>query len=93
MMASPANLLKRTFLFEFNDYADWDATELTNAINTAHAAGVRTVGTSKDSPVTATVDNHLDVFHTGFDVVYTYNLENAVTARQIVNTDNGISPP
>jgi hypothetical protein len=34
-----------------------------------------------------------DIYHAGFDVVYTYNLDNAITARIQVNTANGISPP
>ena len=92
MIAFPANVLKRTILFEFNNFEDWVESELTNAINTAHAAGVRTVGTSRPSPITATVRNQLNVFETGFDVIYTYNLDNAVTARKIENTKKGISP-
>jgi hypothetical protein len=38
------------------------------------------------------VQNNLDIFEAGFDVVYTYNLANAVVARQQINTENGVSP-
>ena len=93
MMASPANVLKRTILFEFNNWQDWDSVQLTDAISACHAAGVRTVGVSRDSPITATVKNQLDIFNAGFDVVYTYNLDNAITARKITNVKHGVTPP
>lgn len=51
------------------------------------------MGVSRDNALTATVKNQLNIFQAGFDVVYTYNLLNAVTARKITNTKNGISPP
>lgn len=51
------------------------------------------VGVTRDDPLTATVENHLEIFEAGFDVVYTYNLANAVIARQQINTENGVSPP
>jgi hypothetical protein len=93
MMAAPGNVLKRTFLFEFNNWDEWDPTELASCISAAKTAGVRTVGVSRSSPVTATVKNQLDIFNAGFDVVYTYNLTNAVEARQITNKKNNITPP
>jgi hypothetical protein len=33
------------------------------------------------------------IYNLGFDVVYTYNLDNAILARKDVNTANGVSPP
>jgi len=91
MLAAPASVLKRTFLFEFNHWEDWD--DVKSAIDLTHSYGIRTLATSHDNPLTSTVHNHMDIFNAGFDVVYTYNLDNAVTARQRVNTEKGISPP
>lgn len=58
-----------------------------------HAAGFRITAATNDSPVTATVKNNLDLYRGGVDVVYTYNLTNAVTARIDVNTARGLTPP
>lgn len=91
MLAAPAALQKRVFLLEFNIDEGWP--DVTTAVATAEAAGFRTVGVTKDKGMLATVPNHLDLFAKGFDVAYTYNLTNAVTARIQVNTANGISPP
>ena len=92
MIAAPAEVLKRTILFEFNDWNEWDSADLSNCITAAKALGVRTVGVSRDNAVTATVKNHLDIFNAGFDVVYTYNLMNAITARKVTNTKNKVFP-
>jgi hypothetical protein len=54
--------------------------------------GIRTFAATRDSAVGATVDNHMAIYDAGFDVVYTYNIDNAVIARVDVNTANGISP-
>ena len=79
-------------MIEFQDWETWDG-DLTTDINLVKSYGIRTFAPTRSSPVTATVQNHLDIFNEGFQVVYTYNLTNAVTARQTVNEDNGISPP
>ena len=55
--------------------------------------GLKSFGASKDNAVTATTKNHLAIYEAGIDVAYTYNLENAVEARRIVNTENGVIPP
>jgi hypothetical protein len=55
--------------------------------------GIRTFAATRDSAVGATVDNHRAIYDAGFDVVYTYNIDNAVIARIDVNTANGITPP
>jgi hypothetical protein len=93
MMNAPAEVLQRTFLFEFGDWASWDPATLNACLAAAKAAGVRTVGVSRDSGVGATVRNHLQIYQAGFDVVYTYNVENAVTARRITNIQRGVVPP
>ncbi len=93
MLAAPANVLKRTFLFEFNDWTSWPSDELPNNIATAKSYGVRTFAATHANSETATVENHMAIYNAGFDVVYTYNVDNAIIARIDVNTANGISPP
>lgn len=93
MMSAPAAVLQRTFLIEFMDHTSWDSSTLTSCLSTTKAAGIRTVAMSRSSPVTATVADQLRIFREGFDVVYTYNLDNAITARKLTNTQRGISPP
>jgi hypothetical protein len=39
------------------------------------------------------VTDQLRIFRAGFDVVYTYNIDNAVTARRITNLQRGVTPP
>jgi hypothetical protein len=91
ILSSSSDILKRTFLFEFNEWEKWP--DLSENIALAKEAGIRTFAATKDNGLTATVQNHLDIYHAGFDVVYTYNLDNAIVARIEVNTANGISPP
>lgn len=93
MMASPTAVLQRTFLFEFADWASWDSAVLSSCLETAKAAGIRTVGVTRDSGPGATVTDQLRIFRAGFDVVYTYNIDNAVTARRIANLQRGVTPP
>lgn len=50
------------------------------------------MGVSNSNPVSATVQNHLDMFNAGFEVAYTYNTDNAVEARAQINAKNSISP-
>lgn len=85
-------LKKRAFLLEFNDWDKWEG-DIEADVKAAEAAGFRTFSKSKDSPITATVDDHLRLYHSGIDVAYTYNLTNAVEARRDVNTAHGIIPP
>ena len=92
-MSSAANVLKRTFLFEFHDWSSWDSTQLSECLTAARTAGVRTVGVTRSSAPGATVRDHMQIFEAGFDVVYTYNLGNAVTARRATNIQRDISPP
>ena len=91
MLANSDAVLKPAFLFEFKDWEHWPNVQ--SDIDRVHARGIRTMAVSKDNPVTATVDNHVNLFHAGFEVAYTYNLGNAVQARVQVNSERGISPP
>ncbi len=81
----------RSFLLEYNDWEKWDGVE--QDIATAKAQGFRTFGATRAKAVTATVEDHLRIYRSGMDVTYTYNLQNAVTARTDVNIKNHITPP
>jgi len=91
MLALSDDVLARAFLFEFKDYKKWPDVEAD--IDRVKARGARTMTMSNQNPVTATVQNHVDLFHAGFEVAYTYNTDNAMEARSQVNTENDISPP
>ncbi len=92
MLSAPSEVLARTFLIEFQDWEAWDG-DLQADIALVESFGLRTFAPTHDSQFAATVNNHMDIFNAGFQVVYTYNLDNAVVARQQVNKENGISPP
>ena len=92
LLASSAQLQSRAFLIEFNNWSEWGGT-LTQDIANVKNAGHRTMAATKDSPIGATVQNHLDIYASGIDVAYTYNLGNAVEARMEVNTARGLTPP
>lgn len=91
MLSSSPIMKKRSFLLEFNNWDTWD--DLETDIQRAESSGFRTFAKSNGNAVTATVNNHMKLYNAGFDVAYTYNLTNAVIARQTVNTENNISPP
>lgn len=57
ILSSPSNILKRTFLFEYNEWEEWP--NLEENIKLAKQAGIRTFAATKDNPITATVDNHM----------------------------------
>ena len=57
ILSSPSNVLKRTFLFEYNNWEQWS--NLSENIALAKNAGIRTFAATKDSPITATLQNHL----------------------------------
>jgi hypothetical protein len=92
LLASDPKMLARTFLIEFCDFGSWD-TNVQDDIKLVESAGLRTFAPTHDNPVTATYDEHMKIFNLGFDVVYTYNLNNAVEARVDINTDRGLTPP
>ena len=95
--ATPPALLARCFMFEFDPkYEKWknkdgSKFDVGTAVARLHAAGIRTLAaTSSKLP---TVQNHLKIWRSGIDVVYTYNLQHATDARVAINTERGISPP
>lgn len=81
----------RAFLIEFHHWEDWED-DITSNISKVKAQGLRTFAATRANGVTATVEDHLRIYHAGFDVAYTYNIDNAVQARQMVNRKRGISP-
>lgn len=98
---TPPALLARCFMFEFDpgytrwanasNAADGGKFDVGAAVARLHAAGIRTLAaTSSKLP---TVRNHLDIWRSGIDVVYTYNLQHATDARVTINTERGIAPP
>lgn len=92
MLVASKAVLQRTFMVEFQNWEEWDG-NLDEDIELMKSSGIRTFAPTRSSPITATVQNHLDIFDEGFQVVYTYNLTNAVDARQQTNTKGDISPP
>ena len=84
---------KRGFLVEFNDWKEWPTSTLQDDIALAESAGFRSFAATNDNAWRATVDDHLHLYKQGFDVAYTYNLTNAVTARREVNLIHGVVPP
>lgn len=93
LLSSSDKLLSRTFLIEFNgDWTEWNGGDIQESMDKIKSKGLKTTATSNRNSATATVENQLKVFEAGFNVVYTYNLQNAVIARQQINTQNNISP-
>jgi len=95
LLSMPQELLDRTFLVEFENWdSNWpDPAALTATLNAFKARGARTMAATKPNSVEATKANHRAIYDAGFDVVYTYNLANAVEVRKSVNAKRGISPP
>jgi hypothetical protein len=76
---------------EFNEWEDWEGLE--DDVALAKSKGFRTFAATRSKAITATVEDHLRIYHAGIDVTYTYNLGNAVQARKEVNIKNQITPP
>lgn len=92
LAAQPASVSSRCILVEFHNWQTWGST-LASDIALVHKMGLRAVGVTTDNSLQATKQQHLEIFHAGFDVVYTYNLDNAVAARVEVNTERGLANP
>lgn len=90
LLSLDKSILETVFLIEFNDWESWP--DVQADIQRLKDVGLRTFAPSHSDAITATVANHLEIFNTGFDVAYTYNLTNAVIARKDVNEKRGISP-
>ena len=85
-------VLERAILIEFQKYWQW-GDSLKKDIDTVHYLGLRSVGVTYANPLTATMSQHLEIFNSGFDVVYTYNLDNAANARTQINSQRGLQNP
>jgi hypothetical protein len=93
LLALPPEILARAFLVEFNDFTVWEGPNTVEVdVATVKERGIRTMAKSRTNHVTATVADHISIYHTGIQVVYTYNLDNAVVARHDVNLKNGVVP-
>ncbi len=91
LLSSSAAVQSRCFLLEFNEWEDWEGLE--DDVALAKSKGFRTFAATRSKAITATVEDHLRIYHAGIDVTYTYNLGNAVQARKEVNIKNQITPP
>jgi hypothetical protein len=93
LLSLPANILARSFLIEFNDWSNWGGpNKVEDDVALVKGKGIRTFAATRASTFGATVEDHLRIYHAGIQVTYTYNLDNAVTARHDVNIKNGIFP-
>ena len=73
------------FLFELDrSYGDATEVQVTSfLVDQMIPAGVK--GFTSSDKYVATVQNHVDVFHQGFDVVLSYNVPNGVAAAKQIN--------
>jgi hypothetical protein len=94
LLAQSQDLLDRAILVEFTNWdTAWTPEQLQSDLAAFKARGCRTMTATNSNPPLATEDDHRKIWGAGFDVVYTYNLANAVVVRQEVNAARGISPP
>jgi glycerophosphoryl diester phosphodiesterase len=84
-------LLPMAFMFEFDpSYTSWGI-NLTETVQQLHSRGMKTfTATTRFLP---SVESQVALFNDGIDIVYTYDTQNAVLAREQVNEARGISPP
>lgn len=92
LSTQPQAVISRCLLLEFKDWEKWGPT-LSSDLALVHKMGLRAVGVTASNSLQATKGAHLDIWNAGFDVVYTYNLGNAVEARVEVNTERGLPMP
>ncbi|MBI5533211.1 MAG: hypothetical protein HY898_10870 [Deltaproteobacteria bacterium] len=80
------------FMLEIDrSYGDATEAQVADLIkNTVSPAGLKAYGAS-DTKL-ATVQNHLDVYHQGFDAVLSYNVPNGVKAAKQINVERGYTP-
>ena len=86
------DIQRRCFLVELNDWEAWGSDSVAASVEAIHELGLKAFGATRDSYFSATTADHLRIFRQGIDVAYTYNLENAVEARKLVNTQNKVFP-
>ena len=80
------------FLFEIDrSYSGYTEAQITDLlVSTVNPGGVK--GFSASDQYLATVQNHKDVYHQGFDVVLSYNVPNGVQAAAEINVERGYPP-
>lgn len=91
-VAAPQDLIKRSFTFEFEpSYTSWGINATQVIESKLHPLGVRSLtATSQFLP---SVKEQEGIFEAGFDVVYTYDLDNALLARTAIDTARNVTPP
>jgi len=72
----------------YSGYTEAQVTDL--LVNTVNPGGLK--GFSASDIYLATVQNHKDVYHQGFDVVLSYNVPNGVQAAAAINAERGYPP-
>lgn len=93
-LLNATTVVPRAFTFEFDPtWPKWSGLgNVTDVIaGRLHKAGVRSLAAT--STLLPSVQSQEALFNTGFDVVYTYDTPNGVTARTNVDTARGITPP
>ena len=91
LLNSSEALINRSFTVEFDSYSKWKENVTDIIFNTLHPHGIRSLATT--SEFLPSVAEHEAIFNLGFDVVYTYDLDNAIIARTAIDQQRGISPP
>ena len=92
--SQPPEVLRRAFLAELNNWQSWPGpNSVPDDIAAVHKLGLRAVGPTDSDAWKATEKQHLALFQLGFDVVYSWNLANAVAARVQINTQRGLPSP
>jgi glycerophosphoryl diester phosphodiesterase len=66
------------------------ATMTATIANVIHPAGLKSFVSSENAP---TVPMHVALMEAGWDVVMTYDLDNAIQARTQVDQERGVTPP
>jgi hypothetical protein len=87
--------LRRPSIFMLEGDRTWDdppvdETQMRVQVARVHDAGLRIMASSDQ--VLATIDNHLQIFDMGFDIILSYNCENGVEAARQVNIARGYPP-
>jgi len=85
-------LLPRIFAFEYDDgWENWGV-NISQSITRLHKNGVKTLVPTEDQWYPS-VEAQEAYFRDGFDIVYTYDTVNGVTARTNIDIERGIIPP
>lgn len=87
-----ADLLPYMFMWEFDPgWPTWVLNISEMVTKQLHPLNVRSfAATSEYAP---SVKSQEELFREGFDVVYTYDTKNGVTARTTIDKERGVTPP